>query len=128
MAAPRPGASMRADLKGKRDPLARVPKTQTDEPRRRRILDRLIALAAVLAVGGLFSHGLFGKGGVAEVWRLREAVAERDARIRDLAAENRRLSESVAGLKTDPLIQEREVREHLGYVRPGELVYREDGG
>lgn len=93
--------------------------------RRRRIVEKLGALAAVLALGLLFSHGLFGRGGVVEVWNLWRTLEARDARVRDLTAENRRLAEAVADLRSDPAAQEREVRERLGYVRPGEIVYRE---
>ena len=49
-------------------------------------------------------------------------VAEAQAHLDGLVAENDRLSADVAALETDAEI-ERLAREKLGYVRPGEVAY-----
>ena len=65
----------------------------------------------------------FGERGIlanetlgAEIEAREERIAERNAVIEHLREEIRRLQE-------DPRVQERWVREELGFVRPGEVVY-----
>jgi len=83
---------------------------------------------AVIALGALLSHGFLGSGGLLELWRLHAALGDREARIEGLRAENRRLERAVAALRSDREAQERAVRNQLGYVRPGEVIYRTGAG
>ncbi len=72
------------------------------------------ALAALAAVdpGGLRKYVALSR----EVERMRGE----NARLSD---ENARLAREVRALRTDPVAQERAVREELRYIRPGERVY-----
>lgn len=88
---------------------------------------RLGAAAAALAASFFFHQGLLGAGGLTDLWRLRAAAAEREARVERLRTENRALEEKARLLNSDRAFQEREVRERLGYVRADEVVYRESG-
>ena len=76
-------------------------------------------IVAVLAlVGVLFLAGFPARAYVAQ----RRERAEVAARVRDLAADNRRLADREALLQTDAEI-ERLARRHYNLVRPGEEVF-----
>ncbi|WP_233609858.1 septum formation initiator family protein [Corallococcus sp. AB049A] len=46
-----------------------------------------------------------------------------DERNRALAAQNDALRKEIAALRKDPATLEQSVREELGYVKPGEIVF-----
>ena len=76
-----------------------------------------VSLALVVAI-------LFGSRGVLH---LRALVGEETAikqRIADLLEENQRLRTQVRQLRDDDRYLERLAREQLGFVHPGEVVYR----
>jgi cell division protein FtsB len=76
-----------------------------------------VSLALVVAI-------LFGSRGVLH---LRALVGEETAikqRIAGLLEENQRLRTQVRQLRDDDRYLERLAREQLGFVRPGEVVYR----
>jgi cell division protein FtsB len=81
-----------------------------------------VAVALVLAVSSLADPGGFRR-----TWRLQQDVKALQARTERLALENARLRREVAGLKEDPQVIERAVREELGYLRPGELIITLEG-
>jgi cell division protein FtsB len=84
-----------------------------------------LALAIAAAACGYL---MLGSEGDASTWlRLRAEVRLAEARVRALAAENRRLADEVEALRADPFALERAVREELGWVRPGEVVVRVPG-
>jgi len=78
-----------------------------------------VAVSAVLIAAILFgSRGLL---------HLRALEAEEHAikqRIATRLRENQMLRERLHRLRTDDRYLERRVREQLGFVRPGEIVYR----
>lgn len=67
------------------------------------------------------------EGGFRRYWRLRRDVLSLEARNTKLKAENDRLRREVDALREDPASIERSVREDLGYVRPGEIVFYLEG-
>ena len=77
---------------------------------------------ALLALCGV--SAVFGSGGVVHLRRLyaEQVVAEQQAY--DLARRNAQLREHLAKLDHDDAYLEKVVREHLGWVKPGERVYR----
>jgi cell division protein FtsB len=79
-------------------------------------------LAVVLA--GLALNGLWGSSGSRDLLFLRHhsslLIRKRDRLVLDNAA----LRERIARLKSDDVYLQRLIREELGYVRPGEFVYR----
>ncbi len=79
---------------------------------------------AVLAIGGmLFVNALAGERGYLEYARLRRRLDQAQAELAARRAENARLQRQIRQLKADPAAIEREVREQLGYVKPGEVVF-----
>ncbi len=65
--------------------------------------------------------------GLRSWWRLRGDQVAAHQRIADLEREIRSLHAQSAALRTDPLAQERAIREDLGFARPGETVIRLPG-
>lgn len=80
-----------------------------------------------LALSLLFSGLLFGlffvsDNGFLAVRKKRAQLAEMQAEVTDLAAQNQRLEEEVAALKNDPSAVERIARESLNLVAKGDVV------
>ena len=90
--------------------------------RRRFTISYTIALLVLLALSALDKEGL-------RKARRNEAEAERLER-ENAALEQRvaRLRREVKALQGDPAALERAAREELGYVKPGEIVYKLDEG
>ncbi|MGE4234421.1 MAG: septum formation initiator family protein [Bacteriovoracia bacterium] len=67
--------------------------------------------------------GFFGNKGLLQAYSLSEA--RRDLRLRIVARENekQRLEEALRDLQENPAVQEKNIRETLGYVRNGDLVF-----
>jgi cell division protein FtsB len=76
----------------------------------------LLALCAVSAV--------VGSGGVVDLRRLHAEQAQAEQQAYDLAQRNHRLREHLARLDGDDAYLEKVARERLGWVRPGERLYR----
>lgn len=82
-----------------------------------------LPLLLVAIVGGSLAWAFYGERGVLanqalqdELEARQEAVAERTETVAHLRLE-------IEQLKTVPRVQERWVREELGYVREGEILY-----
>lgn len=82
-----------------------------------------LPLLLVAIVGGSLAWAFYGERGVLanqalqdELEARKEAVAERTETVAHLRLE-------IEQLKTVPRVQERWVREELGYVREGEILY-----
>jgi len=75
-----------------------------------------LALCAVSAV--------FGSGGVVNLHRLQVQQAQAEASAFTLAQRNARLRDHLQRLEHDNAYLEKVVRERLGWIKPGELVYR----
>lgn len=80
------------------------------------------AVASVLAVWILF-HVLFGANGTVAYGKKRAEYKSLEQDVTELQKQNDQLQKHVEALKTDPAAIEREAREQLHYVKPGEMVY-----
>ncbi|MFL5262088.1 MAG: FtsB family cell division protein [Anaeromyxobacteraceae bacterium] len=88
--------------------------------RRRATYGYLAVLAALLAWSALDANGLRHALKLdGEAKRLDRETAEAEARVA-------RLRRDVKALRGDPAALERAAREDLGYVRPGEVIYKLD--
>jgi cell division protein FtsB len=76
----------------------------------------VLALCAVSAV--------FGSGGVVDLRRLQAEQAQEEASAYALAQHNAQLRERLQRLESDDGYLEKLVRERLGWIKPGEVVYR----
>ena len=85
----------------------------------------LIGFACLLVI--MIVTALFGKKGVMELRRSRRILAERSEKIRVLEAEKVRLEAEIERLEKDPRAVEKQAREKLGLVRPGEKVVVDPG-
>ena len=78
----------------------------------------------MLVLVGLLVNGLWGSSGAQDLLILRHhsdvLMVERDRLILDNAA----FQERITQLKSDDAFLQQLIRQELGYVRPGELVYR----
>jgi cell division protein FtsB len=85
----------------------------------------LIGFACLLVI--MIVTALFGKKGVMELRRSRRVLAVHAEKIRSLEAEKARLEAEIERLEQDPRAVEKEAREKLGLIRPGEKVVVEPG-
>lgn len=80
--------------------------------------------AAALLVCGFFA--VFGSGGVIHLRQLQRQQADAEMAAYSLALENQKLRDHVHRLEHDDAYLERLARERLGWIKPGEIVYRAD--
>ena len=80
----------------------------------------LIGFACLLII--MIVTALFGKKGVMDLRRARRVLAERTERIRALETEKARLEAEIERLDKDPRAVEKQAREKLGLIAPGETV------
>jgi cell division protein FtsB len=83
---------------------------------------KLLAVAAVLA-GVLSLASVADARGFRRYLSLRQDVEALQERNRALAGQNEALLREINALRKDPAALERVVREELGYVKPGEIVF-----
>src|SRR3954463_12719447 len=69
---------------------------------------------------------VFGSGGVVHLRRLQEQQLQAEATAFALAQHNARTREHLQRLNGDDAYLEKLVRERLGWIKPGEIVYRLD--
>jgi cell division protein FtsB len=84
---------------------------------------------AVVAVGLLLLvlcavSAVVSGGGVLDLRRLSAEQAQAEAEAYDLAQHNNQLRDHLARLDGDDAYLEKVVRERLGWIKPGERVYR----
>jgi cell division protein FtsB len=78
----------------------------------------------VLALCGV--SAVFGSGGLVQLRRLQEQQAQEEAAAFALAQRNAQIREHLQRLDSDDAYLEKVVRERLGWIKPGEVVYRID--
>ncbi|XXF81345.1 septum formation initiator family protein [Myxococcaceae bacterium GXIMD 01537] len=83
---------------------------------------KFLVVAAVLA-GALTFASVADARGFRRYLKLREDVEALNQRNQSVAAQNEALLREIQALREDPAALERAVREELGYVKPGELVF-----
>jgi len=77
----------------------------------------------LLAINAGLLYGIFfSSEGIPGYHQQRTHIKDLEAKVRALQKENSRLFEKIQNLKSDPLAQEKLVRQHLGWTRPNELV------
>ncbi len=86
---------------------------------RRRLATITVAVLASL----LFVHVMFGANGMIVYKQKRIEYESLQKRIAQEQKENELYTQQIQGLKTDKKAIEKEAREQLRYVRPGEYVY-----
>lgn len=86
----------------------------------------LVAAGGIaVALCGFFA--VFGSRGVLDLRRIQAQQAEIEAIAFDLAQKNQRLRDHIERLEHDDRYLEKIARERLGWIKPGELVYRTAG-
>ena len=84
-------------------------------------------VVAAMVFGGLtlllVLTAIFGEHGLFKVRQLERNRNHLESRIADLEDETARLSEQVREFKSGDFPYERDARERLGLVKPGEVVY-----
>ena len=84
---------------------------------------RIATTAIVLATGLLFVHVMFGANGMVVFKQKRAEYGSLQKKIVQVDQENERYTQQIDALKSDEKAVEKEAREQLGYVKPGEYKY-----
>ncbi len=83
----------------------------------------VVAVAALLlAVCAFFA--IFGSRGVMDLLQLQRQQAEAEVLAYSQAVKNQKLRDHLDRLASDDQYLERVARERLGWIKPGEIVYR----
>jgi cell division protein FtsB len=85
---------------------------------------RWIALILVIVLIALQVRLWTGQGGLRDVWRLEQRVAEQKAENAQLKKRNETLSAEVEDLKHGEEAVEERARAELGLLKPGETFYQ----
>jgi len=80
-------------------------------------------MGALLAALGLALVSVADADGFRRYFRLRGELSDLEARNLALEQTNAELSREISALRSDPRAMERVVREELGFIKPGELVF-----
>ncbi len=80
-------------------------------------------MGALLAALGLTLISVADADGFRRYFRLRGELQSLEERNRALEQVNSGLSREISALRSDKRVMERVVREELGFIRPGELVF-----
>lgn len=86
---------------------------------RRKLASAGVGLLACL----LAYHVVFGANGMMAWEHKRAEYRQLQQQIDDLQKQNQQLEGHIKALKSDPAAIEKEAREQLRYVRPGEVIY-----
>jgi cell division protein FtsB len=84
---------------------------------------RIATIAVVVMTLSLFVHVMFGANGMVVYKQKRAEYEALKKQIDQVQQENDRYTQQIQGLKTDHQAIEKEAREQLGYVKPGEYKY-----
>ncbi|MGN6521077.1 MAG: cell division protein FtsB [Dokdonella sp.] len=85
---------------------------------------RWVALVLVIVLIALQVRLWTGQGGLRDVWRLQQRVAEQKAENERLKKRNETLSAEVEDLKHGEEAIEERARSELGLLKPGETFYQ----
>jgi cell division protein FtsB len=81
----------------------------------------ILALALVIMV--LVVHEIFGPHGYLALRRQKQQYESLERQIERLSKQNQQLDQKIKSLKNNPQAIEKQAREQLHLVRPGEYVY-----
>ena len=84
---------------------------------------RLATIGVAVFTVWLFLHVMLGANGMVIYRQKRAEYVNLQNEIDSLQNENKRYTDQIEALKTDPKAIEKEAREQLHYTRPGEIVY-----
>lgn len=84
---------------------------------------RIASIALCLIAAWVAYHAIFGENGIFVYQHKRAEYKTLNRQIYELQQDNQRLSQNVKALQSDPKTIEKEAREQLRYVRPGEVIY-----
>jgi cell division protein FtsB len=84
---------------------------------------KLGTVAVGIVTVWLFMHVMFGANGMVIYKQKRAEYRNLQKELEGLQKENDRYNQQIKALKTDTEAIEKEAREQLHYVRPGEVVY-----
>jgi cell division protein FtsB len=84
---------------------------------------RIATITVALLAGLLFVHVMFGANGMIVYKQKRADYESLQKRVLQEKKENEIYRQQIEGMKTDEKAIEKEAREQLRYVRPGEYVY-----
>lgn len=94
-------------------------------PRYARPPRQLVVLVfAVVVSVALLVAGVFGNRGLLHLWSLKAEESAINQRIAGLLHDNHQSRNQLRRLRSDDAHLERLAREQLGFVKPGEIVYR----
>lgn len=85
---------------------------------------KAVVAAGVVALALCAVSAVFGSGGVVDLRRLQEEQVQEEASAFGLAQRNAQLRDHLQRLESDDAYLEKVVRERLGWIKPGEVVYR----
>ena len=81
----------------------------------------ILIVVASFSMGVLF-HTLFVADGWSDRQKLRADLQAVQAENTEIAAEVKRLRSQIDALRRRPSVQERVIRDELGYVKPGDII------
>ena len=84
---------------------------------------KLATVGVLVLTAAVAYHVVFGANGAMIYSKKKDEYRRLQKENLDLEQENKDLAAHAKALKTDPRAIEREARESLHYVRPGEVVY-----
>jgi cell division protein FtsB len=84
---------------------------------------RLGTALAVVIIGGVLVHTMFGANGWVIYRQKRTEMQALQNEVDRLQKENSQYAERIRQLKSDPAAIEKEAREQLHYLRKGEVVF-----
>lgn len=85
---------------------------------------RYVALILLILLLALEIKLWAGEGGMRDVWRLEQRLAEQKQENQKLKQRNEALSAEVQDLKTGKDAIEERARSELGLIKPGEIFYQ----
>ena len=80
----------------------------------------LLKVIAIIIILGAF----LAYPGYMELRKFNRRIAKLDEEIKSLEETNRDLRQEIEALKSDPFYIEKVVRESLGLIKPGEIIYK----
>ena len=87
---------------------------------------KIVVLAGIAVLVLCAFSAVFGSGGVVQLRRLHAQQRQVEAAAFGLAQRNAHTREHLQRLESDDGYLEKVVRERLGWIKPGEIVYRLD--
>lgn len=84
---------------------------------------KLATIGVLVVTAAIAYHIVFGANGTIVYAKKKDEYRRLQKEIQDLDRENQELGGQVKALNSDPKAIEREAREALHYVRPGEVIY-----